>query len=158
MLFLYFQNQYKLLGMVIGFKEKNKGVSTHFKEKILAGVMPELAQRYCPKLHTMRAGNRWKAGDIIHMATGVRTRSYCQFNEGIDALSKVISVQDVKIEWKKPKTDVYDFNIFVDGEKLNHFSIIQFTQNDGFTLIKDFAAWFNEDFEGQLIHWTDLRY
>lgn len=145
--------------MVLGFQQIYEGKPTNFVEKILAGVNPELAQIYCPKLHTMRAGNRWKAGDIIHMATGVRTRSYNQFNKGIDELSKVISVQDVKIEWKQPKTEcIYDFKIYVDDAKLNLLNTIQFTQNDGFDLIKDFAEWFNKDFKGQLIHWTDLRY
>ena len=31
-------------------------------------------------------------------------------------------------------------------------------RNDGFDSIQAFFEWFKEDFEGKIIHWTDLRY
>lgn len=149
--------------MILGFKEQIDGVPTHFKEKILAGVNLELA--HMPKLHTLRAGNRWKAGDTIHMATGVRTRSYNQFNKGIPQLSVCKSVQDVKIKWKEGGfiEHLYPIDVFVDGKQLDIIQLLQFVRNDGFTKgifteFNMFYRWFNKDFEGQIVHWTDLRY
>jgi hypothetical protein len=30
--------------------------------------------------------------------------------------------------------------------------------NDGFDTVDEFFQWFNEDFTGKIIHWTDLKY
>ena len=34
----------------------------------------------------------------------------------------------------------------------------QLAINDGFESLKHFFEYFNEDFEGKIIHWTDLKY
>lgn len=108
-----------------------------------------------PKLTTIRIGNRWKVGDKIHMATGVRTKDYNQFNKGIPELETVKSVQTVKII-----TDKYTMRqIYIDGLHFNHNRNFEaLTINDGFSGLGQFWLWFDKDFEGQIIHWTDLRY
>jgi len=102
--------------MVLGFKQKFPwGEPTCFREKILlcvAGATPgkkvlcDFSQGFqklpkieiYPKLHTIRAGNRWKPGQKIHMAYGVRTKNYEQFNKGIPELEFVKSVQNIEMK------------------------------------------------------------
>jgi hypothetical protein len=67
--------------MVLGFKKEFPwGGPTYFKEKILIGA--GYGPPHPPKIHTIRAGDRWGAGMTIHMANGVRTKNYQQFNIG----------------------------------------------------------------------------
>jgi hypothetical protein len=148
--------------MILGFKTQFPDKTpTFFPEKILACAFPDdlFFAAHTPKKHTIRSGQRWKAGIPIHMATGVRSKSYRQFNKDIPGLEKVISVQKIQIKWDNPVGDPrYDFNIWVDDRKLSMIDTVELIQNDGFGLIWRFAEWFPKDFEGQLIHWTDLRY
>ena len=117
--------------MVIGFKER-------FIKPILART----------KLHTIRGDshNRWKIGMRMHMATGVRTKKYNQFNEEICK-----SVQKIKI-YSYPEI------IIIDGRKLSYPEISDLSKNDGFESIDEFWSWFYPDFEGKIIHWTELKY
>lgn len=58
--------------------------------------------------------------------------------------------------------------IYIDNElvysSLSHYGywseaqLLEFVQNDGFDTIEDFFNWFDSNFEGQIIHWTDLIY
>ena len=139
--------------MVLGFKTIINGNPTGFPEKILAGT----------KIHSIRNGNRWKPGMIIHPATGVRTPNYKQITE---KPLTVISVQDIEIQrWENKFPYVlidnrfgYDYMIENDLQLLNTLAV-----NDGFESFKDFAEAFQaihpgDLFEGQIIHWTDYRY
>lgn len=67
--------------MVLGFKPQ-------FPAKILEGT----------KKHTIRedGNDRWKPGMKINFATGVRTKKYRQFKEGVCK-----SVQKIKITYSK---------------------------------------------------------
>jgi uncharacterized protein YqfB (UPF0267 family) len=122
--------------MVIGFKEK-------FKEPILKGT----------KIHTIRedAHNRWKIGMKMHMATGVRTKNYNQFQE-----MKCMSIQGIEIT--RVSDYLNDTIVTVDGRKLILSEIQQLAWNDGFENLIDFWMWFDKDFKGKIIHWTDFRY
>jgi len=136
--------------MVLGFKQKFPwGEPTYFREKILAGVGygPIVS---LPKIHTIRAGNRWRAGDKIHMAYGVRTKNYEQFNKGIPELAFVKSVQKIEMWWDRSLYILIDGKYFEDMETLSI--------NDGFNDVMDFQKWFNKKFTGQIIHWTNFRY
>lgn len=157
--------------MVLGFKqffpwhtEKNPA-PTYFKEKILASVDDVWSTKdgsfkarnislYHPKLHTIRAGSRWKAGDILHMAYGVRTKNYQQFNKGIPELERVKSVQKIEII----RDPYFGCIIQVDNRQLGMAEIVDLITNDGFESPDDFLKWFSKDFTGYLIHWTDLKY
>jgi len=164
------------------------GTPTYFREKILASarkvsaldIVSAHASGQCqysekgvpigfaPKLHTLRIGNRWGAGMSIQMAYGVRTKNYEQFNKGITELEIVKSVQTIKIEGR-PKIwqgESYVQRIWIDGKSLclTHSQIVTLAINDGFVdggygeAAIRFFNWFSKDFEGQIIHWTDLRY
>ena len=36
--------------------------------------------------------------------------------------------------------------------------MLNLVQNDGFASISDFLKFFNKDYTGKIIHWTDLKY
>jgi hypothetical protein len=130
--------------MVLGFKTSINGKPTGFAEKILNGT----------KIHSIRAGNRWKPGMLIHLATGVRTKNYKMIT---DAPLTCISVQNVHI-------DYYMLEIYVDGKLIIWNPLrLKFCRNDGFDNIEDFFNAFKSVhpgmcFNGQIIHWTDFTY
>ena len=125
------------------------------------------ATKINPKLHTIRLDppNRWKAGMNIQMV--YRGKNYSiedHFNKGIPELERCVSVQKIKMWWTgslsphenpSDRYPVYHLNCLVDGKRID---IEQLSVNDGFESVDDFRKWFNKDFEGRLIHWTDLRY
>ena len=112
-----------------------------FKEKIISGE----------KIHTIRLDphNRWKPGMKIHFATDIRTKNYNQFFEG-----ECKSVR--KIEILHLHNTIL---VFIDEEKILLTDMLtQLALNDGFNSVEDFFKWFNKDFTGKIIHWTDFRY
>lgn len=155
------------------------GQETHFVEKIWQSFPDDFTHEYftewidhdiypfsdnaiemCPKSHTIRPGNRWKAGDKIHFQvwTGKPYRSKVfQFAPVIE----VKSVQDIKIKHTK-----YDGKtIFINNEVwwsnwevIDRNDMQRLAQNDGFDSVEHFFRWFDSDFAGQIIHWTDLKY
>jgi hypothetical protein len=143
----------KTNNMVLGFKTIINGKPTGFPEKILAGT----------KIHSIRTGNRWKPGMVIHPATGVRTRHYKQITE---SPLRVVSVQAIEILFVEKCSTV----VVIDGLFGYESSMEQDKQvleilakNDGFECFEDFAMGFQsihpgELFTGQIIHWTDYRY
>ena len=124
--------------MVLGFKPQ-------FEEPILQGR----------KKHTIRKdkNDRWKPGMKIHFATGVRTKLYHQFKEGV-----CISTQKIQILWDNISLNGEFVSILVDGHLIDLDEVETLAINDGFEDVSEFLNWFDEDFEGKIIHWTDLRY
>jgi hypothetical protein len=124
--------------MILGFKETFPTTKepTNFREKILGNT----------KIHTIRNGYRWKPGMKINFATGVRTKNYNQFKEGI-----CISVQAIEIGAEM-------HTIKVDGHTITARQFIDLFENDGFETYFDFWNWFKKDVVGQIIHWTDYKY
>lgn len=116
--------------MIIGFKERF--------------IKPILFEK--TKKHTIREDkkNRWKAGMLMHMATGVRTKNYNCFKEVTCKSIQLIEIQNNSIT--------------VDNRKLTEQEIQQLIVNDGFDSTIDFWNWFEKPFKGKIIHWTDLRY
>jgi len=110
-----------------------------------------------PKLHTIRAGHRWKPGMKIHPVINNRTANRFQFAPVIEC----VSVQDIEIKHSGyapnyPLVMVHNGKHLMNPmgcEEMCHIAV-----NDGFETIDQFFEYFNEDFEGQIIHWTTLRY
>lgn len=154
--------------MILGFKQYFPWKEpTWFMEKILFGVpcqsiiwIKARATKRYPKIHTMRVGNRWRSGMTIHMAIGVRTKNYHQFNKGIPELEKVKSIQNITIKVFSGHPNGGNFYaIRIDGgNELSRSEVEKLAINDGFSSIFEFEKWFNKDFEGQIIHWTDFKY
>ena len=172
--------------MILPFSTKMNGKPTYFVERIhkcfslkeiymIAGLDPSihypkdynfLAKDKLPaKLHTMREDekDRWKAGNKIDYFINCRQKDMFRFAPVLP----VVSTQKVEIKWfqlfEKKMVKVYiDTLIFgwvkFDDQMYITGDILQLANNDGFDTIEDFFAYFNEDFKGKIIHWTDLRY
>lgn len=122
--------------MILSFKKE-------FKQPILDGT----------KIHSIREDryNRWKEGMIIHMATGLRTKDYKQFHEGICKSIQQIEIIRVSDYWNETI-------VRIDGRQLDLTEIQKLAWNDGFTNLIHFWMWFNRGFVGKIIHWTDFKY
>lgn len=122
--------------MVIGFNPR-------FKEPIIAGT----------KIHTIRQDqhNRWKAGMVMHMATGVRTKNYSMF-------CAVMCKSTQAVEIIGESDELNGVIVKVDGRALSLPEVKQLAWNDGFDNLADFWRWFSDDFTGKILHWTELRY
>lgn len=171
--------------MILGFSTQLKNKPTYFIEKIQRALTdtdffetPELVPyefnfeffRECkPKIHTIREDktNRWKAGMKIDFFINVRKKDMFRFAPVLS----VVSVQEIQIL----HSGDYIYVIIGDKEErmwCNHKSLdsdfyttevdcpmtYQLSQNDGFDTIEDFFAYFNKDFTGKIIHWTDKKY
>ena len=129
--------------MIIGYKPQ-------FPAKILAGI----------KKHTIREDiyDRWHAGMKMHQSTGVRTKQY-----RLIRIDRCTGTQLIEIVYNKDKVSVQ-----VDNKLVGHYCkkyevtyydrLKQLAKNDGFDSVDDFFRWFNRDFKGKIIHWTELRY
>jgi hypothetical protein len=135
--------------MILGFSTINKRTKepTCFVAKIQLGI----------KRHTLRRGNRWRQGMSIHMATGVRTKNYDQFNSNMPELQTCKSVQSIKLI---RVDDMSKCRIIIDGRELTLEESQELAWNDGFSCLADFWIWFDnpDEFPNQIIHWTDLKY
>lgn len=132
--------------MILGFKQKfANGEMTCFDALIVLGL----------KIHSIRAGYRWRKGMSIQMAHGVRTNHYQQFNKELPQLQTCMSVQDIAI------THGSSLIITVNGKYLTKSEIKYLIKNDGLTR-SEFIEWFvpnvGDQFCGQIIHWTDFNY
>lgn len=135
------------------------GTPTRFEVMIAAALGENIGAADCPYLkhHTMRewkehTGRQWKAGDKIHFATGVRTKKYHCFREGI-----CTHVTYVRI-------GIEDGRIFVElKDRKKRLDPIEFARNDGLDW-GQFLQWFEDEVKKhgekimQVVHWTDLRY
>lgn len=129
--------------MILSFREvytvNGKPEITDFKKKILKG----------DKIHTIREDkpNRWKAGNQIHCALGVRTKKYECFHETVCYSTQKIEITE-------------DRRILVDDKELSPAMARLLAQNDGFKSEAHFWWWFGSyiPFTGKIIHWTKFDY
>lgn len=122
--------------MILGFKKQ-------FVRPILAGT----------KIHTIRrdAHSRWYPGRNIQFATGSRTKNYNEFKRDIcRGVQRILILPDTN--WVSVIPDTGIVKILDDKEML------ALAQNDGFDTLAEFWAFFSEDFDGIIIHWTDFKY
>jgi transcription termination factor Rho len=169
--------------MILGFITKIKDKPTFFPEKILSCMHYDLKigaklneflnferlgyktkqdlinkiLSVKPKKHTIRRDEkqRWKFDNWIHFNINVRTVLMYLFAPII----KCKSTQIIEIG-KLKSTDIWylDFAVSVDDVYLSASQIEKLAINDGFDSVEDFFEWFNEDYKGKIIHWTDLKY
>jgi len=119
------------------------------------------------KIHTIRPDktSRWEIGKKIHFATGVRTKQYHCFKQGVCRNIQEISID---LHSKEPR-------VKVDGELLEAACLRLLAAGDGFANTEAMMEWFrarygnhssrygryqqkHELFTGRLIHWTDAKY
>ena len=168
--------------MNLGFSEKSPtGEPTYFAEKIWAAIELhnlitdgeaiefsnkagffeldyEKIKELAPKVHTIRTDkkNRWKKGNKIHTIYSNMTKESVQFAP----IFYCISTQKIRIVYEKSEFPT----IHIENKELNFFKTADFeiicnlAINDGFNNVKSFLEWFDTDFKGKIIHFTDLKY
>lgn len=104
------------------------------------------------KHHTIRAGNRWKAGDWF----SPRVWSGKAYHSPQITIASDIEIKKV---WNIGLKIRGDFKEFYCGDcDLTGTSLIEIANNDGLTL-SDLFSWFNKPFEGQIICWNrNIKY
>lgn len=116
--------------------------------------------KVAPKHHTIRIDphDRWKAGNDIHFVINNRTKDRFQFAPVL----KVKSVQKIRIVYENKCSDYP--SVAIDGKPLFVYheedkkTLTNLAINDGFPSIEAFFQYFNQDFTGKIIHWTDFSY
>lgn len=109
------------------------------------------------KLHTIREdkNNSWCDGKLIHLCINNRRPNYFRFAP----IVKCVSTQSFEVKKVSDTGDVFkDFIVWVDNVFLTPDAIKQLAINDGFNDVNDFHCYFQSDFKGKIIHWTDKRY
>lgn len=174
--------------MILPFSLKLNDQPTYFVEKITQGLSNYAATSkemmdyswpknkhythpwnyrndFKDKIHTMRTDekNRWKAGNKIHMVVNNRTNKIWRFAPVVPC----VSTQEVRIVTTRERYMVLIDGVvyavlFADVTYITSNPMIQkmniLAHNDGFEDYSEFMRYFNTDWKGKLIHWTDLRY
>ena len=134
-----------------------------------------------PKTGTIRRGSRWKAGMKIHPVIHNRTKNRfhfapCFMCKSVQVITISHSYRMVEATWENRRMNIRD--VFIgSGKNQVHFACMsqhpedgewafelganelkELAINDGFDSVEQFFQWFNEDFEGQIIHWSDKKY
>lgn len=168
----------KLNGKPTYFVEKillgiDKNLGIHHTENYLLSFNKKFMSKppvnLSSKIHTIREDkkDRWKRGAMIDFFINTRTKDMFRFAPRV----KVVSVQKIEITYfdeQNPKftaqlskiaAEYYnEVEVVVDNEVLNAKAINELVKNDGFVTPEDFFEWFNKDFTGKIIHWTDKKY
>lgn len=118
--------------------------------KFCTGLLAKFYQSLFPieegyKHHTIRAGKRWKTGDMA----SVRVWSGKPYNS-----PQIIIYPDVELIVKDIEIGK-DFNVKIDGRFWNDKTII--AANDGLTT-SDLVFWFKKrPFSGQILIWNNIN-
>ncbi|HEY0175904.1 MAG TPA: hypothetical protein VGC08_05965 [Pedobacter sp.] len=107
-----------------------------------------------PKLHTIRRDldNEWMPGMDIQLVINMNTVDEFQFAPTL----KCQAVQRIQIDYSNLINE--GPAVFIDYELLDREMLARLAVNDGFPTIADFFLYFDEEFSGNLIHWTPLTY
>lgn len=114
--------------------------------------------RLLPKIHTIRKDEnaRWTAGKDIHFVVNGRTKDRFQFAPVV----KCVSVQTIEIfhcPWPVDENQNCEI-VKIDEKILARKQIETLAQNDGFESVEDFFKYFEKNFRGKLVQWTNLKY
>lgn len=147
------------------------GKPTDFERKIKKSFDPHLCERedlkqmivhgtvspfIFPKLHTLRQSKRIKSGMDLSMRNWVGKPYRTKQNEF--QTGKCKGTQDVKI-FSGMRDGAKFVEIYVDDRLLDTETSQKLAINDGFDNYMDFVDYFHgKEFDGQIIHWTELRY
>lgn len=100
------------------------------------------------KVHTIREGQRWQAGDVAHFCVRARQPDQHEFWPP----RPVLLVQHLELTATELR---------VDGRPLPPAGRLALAQADGFATVAGLRAFFAGKplpFRGQLVHWTARRY
>ena len=152
---------------------------TNFKQKIWSGLIKndlsnqvEMAmyshhsktddflnyKDFKPKIHTIREDvhNRWKKDRVIDFVEWTNAPYRSKTNKFAPRIP-CTGVQNFEIKW----SDGLPI-IFIDGIAIVDFEgskeLETLAHNDGFESVELFLKWFDSDFKGRIIGWTNFRY
>lgn len=149
---------------IFPIKHPRKGEPTYFVEKIWRGlndnffkldsfydVIEHNSELFESKCHTIRSGNRWKAGDWFSPRVW----------SGKPYQSKQIQfAPDLQVK-KVFEFEYYGLTTLVNGNPINSLIFNELAKNDGLTS-EDFINWFKchpklmkDGFKGQIICWNE---
>ena len=129
-----------------------------------------------PKLHTIRQdkNDRWQVGTKIDFYINCRQKSMFCFAPVLPVVStqkvELIYKANIKeltclgITYDRTCTIRIDNKFYGDAYLLSDYvvsssyNLTAFAQNDGFDNLEDFFNYFDKDFTGKIIHWTDFKY
>jgi hypothetical protein len=117
--------------MILGFNDE-------FIPAILAGT----------KVHTIREGQRWRAGDVAEFYARAQAPDRYEFRPPLP----VLLVQEIELSTE---------GLRVEGRLLPPPELLALAQADGFATAEALLAFFAGKplpLRGQLVHWTALRY
>lgn len=171
--------------MLLSFKTQINGQPTYFVEKIWQGLIVKnisdtvaryvwlqgtpypkdndrfkIGRKFQPKIHTIREdkNDRWKPGVLIDFFINARQKDMFRFAPRIP----VVSMQEIEIS---RLTETFlgrpigtKYFVFVDGKHLEDEQIEILARNDGFADGWEFFDYFNKNFKGKIIHWTNFKY
>lgn len=170
--------------MILPFQTKINGKTSYFVEKIWAGLENHCVDSFYnegkktgkydfddnwslpPKIHTIREDktNRWQVGKMIDFYINNRTKKAFCFAPSVP----IISIQSIYIHHTISSAgtplvyieiDKRCFDTYNVMDKISAFKNIEkLAQNDGFDSVEDFLNYFNGDFKGKIIHWTNFKY
>lgn len=110
------------------------------------------------KLHTIREdkNNRWKVGTNIDFFINARQKSMFRFAPVLP----VVSIQNIEIVYKfdLPVLFIDEIQFYNPHIKSDIPRMLLLANNDGFDSVDEFFHYFNKDFKGKIIHWTDIKY
>lgn len=108
--------------------------------------------QYFPKLHTIRAGKRWKVGDVFSPRVWTDKPYKSKQMEFAPEL-EVKQVYDIEIINQKVIINGVSFGEYARG--FYDDNVTTLANNDGLSIV-DFENWFgNKFFQGQIICWSD---
>ena len=167
--------------MILPFSTQINGKPTNFVSKIWAGIENKFTEfghkgnrfnppkeyyscadkglisfkRSKPKYHTIREDlkDRWHKDVMIDFYINCRQKNMFQFAPRLPC----VSTQKIEIYHRVFAKNLYP-EVLIDNVRLNPMKLYDLAQNDGFETIEDFFEYFNKDYQGKIIHWTDLRY
>lgn len=165
-----------LSGMKTGFVERiilglvyfNKCTPSAASELLkipITDVFRLISKSAC-KIHTIRKDekNRWIPDVDIHFQIW-SGRPYHSRGIRFAPIIKVKSVQRIDIvkvaRVSTPFTCMTSkgtFQVMVNGRCLEKKEIKLLVRNDGFNNEEEFFNWFDTDFSGKIIHWTEYKY
>ncbi len=132
--------------------------------QILEGELPEH-----PKIHSLREDvhNRWGHGSMINYYIAARTRTRFEFGPYIPCTG----TQEIEINYFNDQNPVFtgqvskiakdhynEVEVVVSDRVMTIKEIDKLALNDGFKSTQDFFNYFNKDFKGKIVHWTDFKY
>lgn len=104
------------------------------------------------KLFTIRKDSE----DLIQ--PGVEIGFFDEAGNEFAPVIRCVSIQEIKIRWYSRFGDWRgDTLTFIDSIAVRGNVVEELARKDGFDSVEDFFTWYNEDFTGKIIHWTDLK-